>query len=92
MKSMMIGCAVAALAAGCCKECATGAAKATRSPVKEARFVEIDPGHFHAALVLNRNYEGVAKDVPVFAPKGPDVEAHCKLVDAFNTREKDPTS
>ena len=91
MRAMIVGCAVAALAAGCCKECEV-AAKAARKPVSEVRFVEIDPGHFHAALVLNRAYEGVSKDVPVFAPKGPDVEAHKKLVDAFNTREKDPTS
>ena len=88
MKNMMMAMAVAAVAAGCCDKCNVAA----RKPVKEVSFVEIDPGHFHAALVLNRNYEGVAKDVPVFAPKGPDVEAHQKLVTAFNTREKDPTA
>ena len=54
MRTMMIGCAVAALAAGCCKECEV-AAVAARKPVSEVKFVEIDPGHFHAALVLNRN-------------------------------------
>ena len=88
MLELLIGCVVAALAAGC-SDCAKTVA---RKPVSEVRFVELDPGHFHAALVLNRNYEGVAKDVRVFAPKGPDVEAHQKLVTAFNTREKDPTS
>ena len=88
MKNMMMAMAAAVVAAGCCDKCTVAA----RKPVKEVSFVEIDPGHFHAALVLNRNYEGVAKDVPVFAPKGPDVEAHKKLVDEFNTREKDPTS
>ena len=92
MKNVMIGCLAAAMAAGCCEECAPAAAKTARKPVQEVRFVEIDPGHFHAALVLNRNYEGVAKDVPVFAPKGPDVEAHQRLVTVFNTREKDPTA
>ena len=88
MKNMMIVMTAAVVAAGCCDKCNVAA----RKPVKEVSFVEIDPGHFHAALVLNRNYEGVSKDVPVFAPKGPDVEAHKKLVDEFNTREKDPTS
>ncbi|MCQ2391560.1 MAG: Gfo/Idh/MocA family oxidoreductase [Kiritimatiellae bacterium] len=100
MKTMMIVGAVAALAAGCCKECSKSAAATDKAPaaptarkaVKDIRFVEIDPGHFHAALVLNRNYEGVQRDVKVFAPKGPDLEAHEKLVKAFNTREKDPTS
>ncbi|MBR0067312.1 MAG: Gfo/Idh/MocA family oxidoreductase [Kiritimatiellae bacterium] len=85
---MMMAMAVAAVTAGCCDKCTVSA----RKPVKEVSFVEVDPGHFHAALVLNRNYEGVSKDVPVFAPKGPDVEAHQKLVTAFNTREKDPTA
>ena len=89
MKNVMIAMAAAAVAAGCCDSCCKPAA---RKPVKEVSFVEVDPGHFHAALVLNRNYAGVSKDVAVFAPKGPDVEAHKKLVDAFNTREKDPTS
>ncbi len=90
MKMMVMGLAASVFVAGCCPDC--NKAAATRKPVKEVAFVELDPGHFHAALVLNRNYEGVSKDVPVFAPKGPDVEAHKKLVDAFNTREKDPTA
>ena len=92
MKRILIGCTAAALVAGCC-DCRNGGAKAAaRKPVRDISFVELDPGHFHAALVLNRNYEGVSKDVRVFAPKGPDVEAHRKLVAAFNTRAKDPTA
>ena len=88
MKTLMIVGAVAAVAAGFCKECQ----KVARKPVQDVKFIELDPGHFHAALVLNRSYEGVSKDVRVFAPKGPDLEAHQKLVTAFNTREKDPTA
>jgi len=89
MKRLMIVAAAAALAtAGCCPSCH----KATRQSVSEVKFLELDPGHFHAALVLNRNYAGVAKDVRVFAPQGPDVAAHQKLVTAFNTRAKDPTA
>ncbi len=88
MKTLMIVGAVAAVAAGCCKECQ----KVARKPVQDVKLIELDPGHFHAALVLNRSYEGVSKDVRVFAPKGPDLEAHQKLVTAFNTREKDPTA
>ena len=73
MRNVMIAMAAAAVAAGCCTKCGTECcgktpAKAARKPVQEVKFVEIDPGHFHAALVLNRNYEGVSKDVPVFAP------------------------
>lgn len=95
MKSVLFGCAAALLAAGCCDRCgkneAAGAA-APRKPVADVKFLELDPGHFHAALVLNRSYEGVSKDVRVFAPKGPDLDAHVKLVQAFNTRAKDPTA
>ena len=90
MKKMVMGLAASAFVAGCCPDCCK--APAARKPVKEVAFVELDPGHFHAALVLNRSYEGVSSDVAVFAPKGPDVEAHQKLVSAFNAREKDPTS
>ena len=92
MKHLLFGFAAAALAAGCCTCDKAAAAAAVRKPVREVKFIELDPGHFHAALVLNRNYAGVAKDVKVFAPQGPDVEAHKKLVAAFNTREKDPTA
>ncbi len=88
MNKLLIGCMVAMVAAGCC-DCSK---KTARKPVKDVKFVVLDPGHFHAALVLNRSYDGVEKDVRVFAPEGPDVAAHKKLVDAFNSREKDPTS
>ena len=88
MNKLLIGCMAAMVAAGCC-DCSK---KTARKPVKDVKFVVLDPGHFHAALVLNRSYEGVEKDVRVFAPEGPDVAAHKKLVDAFNSREKDPTS
>ena len=88
MKTLMIVGTIAALASGCCNECR----KVPRKPVQDVKFIELAPGHFHAALVLNRSYEGVSRDVRVFAPKGPDVEAHQKLVSAFNTRAKDPTA
>ena len=88
MKRILLGCVAAALAAGCGSKDGTAA----RRPVEEVRFVELDPGHFHAALVLNRSYEGVSKDVRVFAPKGPDVEAHQRLVAAFNARKENPTA
>ncbi|MGN0851902.1 MAG: putative oxidoreductase C-terminal domain-containing protein [Kiritimatiellia bacterium] len=90
MKRAVIGCAAAALFAGCCEDCAVG--PTAREPVREVRFVELDPGHFHAALVLNRAYDGVSRDVRVFAPEGPDVEAHRKLVQAFNARAENPTA
>ena len=39
------------------------------------QFVTIDPGHFHAALVQNRTYEGVSPEVLVYAPEGADLKS-----------------
>lgn len=62
------------------------------SAVAAYRFVILDPGHFHAALVLKRDNPEVAKEVRVFAPPGDDVEAHVALVRGFNARKDAPTS
>ena len=56
------------------------------------QFVTLDPGHFHASLVQNRSYPEVSPEVKVFAPDGPELESHLKLVEAFNTREASPTA
>jgi predicted dehydrogenase len=50
-----------------------------------------DPGHFHAALTLRSTNPRVATDVHLYARTGPDREAFLGLVDAFNSRDKDPT-
>jgi predicted dehydrogenase len=50
-----------------------------------------DPGHFHAALTLRSANPRVASDVHLYAHAGPDRERFLGLVDAFNSREKDPT-
>ena len=40
------------------------------------QFVTVDPGHFHAALVQNRTYEGVSPEVQVYAPDGAELKSH----------------
>ena len=55
-------------------------------------LVTVDPGHFHAALVQNRTYPEVAREVKVFAPDGAELDAHLKLIGSFNTRGDSPTS
>jgi len=57
----------------------------------QVRLLTLDPGHFHAALVQKSMYEGVDSIVYVYAPEGPDVKAHLEKIDAYNSREKDPT-
>lgn len=52
----------------------------------------LDPGHFHAGLVLKTGYEGVDPVVHIFAPKGPDIENFINQVQPYNTREEQPTN
>ena len=56
------------------------------------QFVTLDPGHFHASRVQNRSYPEASAEVKVFAPDGPELASHLKLVDSFNTREANPTA
>jgi len=58
----------------------------------EVKLVTLDPGHFHAALVQKSMYEQVDPRVHVFAPAGPDVAEHLARIEAYNTREEDPTA
>ncbi len=55
------------------------------------RFLVLDPGHFHAALVFQRpSYEGISSEVSVYAPVGADFTDHMARVVPFNTREENP--
>jgi len=57
-----------------------------------ASLVTIDPGHFHASLVQNRPYPDVSPVVKVFAPDGPELDAHLSLIGKFNARAENPTA
>jgi predicted dehydrogenase len=57
----------------------------------EIRFMTLDPGHFHAALVLKTMYPGVSRKVDVYAPLGPDLLDHLSRVARFNARKDAPT-
>jgi predicted dehydrogenase len=61
-------------------------------PMTALRFMTLDPGHFHAALVQKEMYPGVAPRVDVYAPPGPDVIDHVNRVAAFNSRPDKPTA
>ncbi len=50
-----------------------------------------EPGHFHAALTLRSHNPRIAADVHVYAHPGPDRESFLGLIDAFNSREANPT-
>jgi predicted dehydrogenase len=55
------------------------------------RLMTLDPTHFHASLVQKFMYAGVDPVVRVYAPEGPDLEAHLRRIEGFNTRASDPT-
>lgn len=57
----------------------------------EITIMTLDPGHFHAALVQKIMYPGVSEQVFVYAPEGNDVDLHLQRIQAFNTREENPT-
>ena len=76
----LAACAAAAMMAmearGVGQSSGTAAPTQARSDV---RFMTLDPGHFHAALVQKEMYPGVSPQVDVYAPLGPDLLGHLAL-------------
>lgn len=56
------------------------------------KFMNLDPGHFHAALIQKSMYESVDPLVHVYAPGGAEVESYLKLIESYNSRDTDPTA
>ena len=65
---------------------------ATPATPADVRFMTLDPGHFHAALVQKEMYPGVSPQVDVYAPLGPDLLGHLARVSAYNLRPASPTA
>jgi predicted dehydrogenase len=57
----------------------------------EVHLITLDPGHFHAALVQKQMLPGIAPQVQIYAPLGPDLLAHLGRIAGFNGRADDPT-
>ncbi len=55
-------------------------------------LMNVDPGHFHAALVQKNMYTEVNDKVYVYAPDGPEVQNYLDAIEAYNTRPEMPTS
>src|SRR5262245_11308545 len=60
--------------------------------MQEIRFITLNPGHFHAALVQKEMYADVAAQAHVYAPLGPDLIAHLNRIGGFNARAAEPTN
>lgn len=74
---------------GCNTPDAPAAVKATDSSA--VRLITLDPGHFHAALVQKSMSEGIDSVVNVYAPEGPELQAHLDLIKQYNERADQPT-
>jgi len=59
--------------------------------MQNIRFITLNPGHFHAALVQKEMHEQVEPNVHVYAPLGPDLIAHLARIASFNMRSQQPT-
>ncbi len=49
-------------------------------------FIVLDPGHSHAAAVFAQPIPGIADEIHVYAPPGPELEAFLQSVPQFNQR------
>ena len=70
-------------------------AKGRDEPMGDSNFVRLitlDPAHFHAALVQKQMLPGISRRVAIYAPLGPDLLAHLKLIEQFNSRPDNPTN
>lgn len=54
-------------------------------------LVIVNPGHFHAGLILRRRHADLSRDVYIFSEAGPDLDNYMKLVNSFNERAEEPT-
>lgn len=58
----------------------------------EVNIMTLDPGHFHASLVLKTMYEQVDSTVYVYAPEGPELKTYLDAIEGYNTRQTNPTA
>jgi predicted dehydrogenase len=51
----------------------------------------LNPGHFHAALVLRERHPSLTDDIYVYSEPGPELDGFLAIVESFNNREVNPT-
>ncbi len=63
------------------------------TPVEgKVKLMNLDPGHFHAALVQKTMYKSVNPVVHVYAPDGPEVNSYLNRIGDYNGRKENPTT
>jgi predicted dehydrogenase len=51
----------------------------------------LNPGHFHAALVLRERHASLSDEIYVYSAAGPELDHFLDIVESFNSREVNPT-
>ncbi len=51
----------------------------------------VNPGHFHAALVLRERHPSLSNDIYVYSEPGPELERFLEIAESFNNRQINPT-
>ena len=88
---LVLGLTTVVYAGGCGKDRMEEDSRGNRGESGLHRFVVLDPGHFHAALVFKRpGYEGISQEVGIYAPVGEDFTDHMARVIPFNNRDDNP--
>lgn len=59
---------------------------------QQLSMIVVAPGHFHASLLQKNGMENVSDTVRVYAQSGAELEAYRNTIEAYNTREENPTS
>jgi predicted dehydrogenase len=88
-KYMTIGVSLLLLLSSCTQK----EAKQMFTPLEgKVKLMNLNPGHFHAALVQKTMYESVDPVVHVYAPEGPEVKSYLKRIEDYNSRDENPTA
>ena len=51
----------------------------------------LNPGHFHAALVLRKRHPSLSDNIYVYSEPGPDLDRFQEIAESFNNRPVNPT-
>ncbi len=58
----------------------------------EIKLIVLDPGHFHASLLLKFPQKQIHDTVYVYAPKGEELNQFLSSIEDYNNRPENPTS
>ena len=58
----------------------------------EVIIMTVDPGHFHAGLVLRESHPSLSNEIYVYSEPGPDLERFLEMAESFNRRKENPTA